>query len=59
MMMCQLVGPNYLKVKYVFGLYILRDFENSPYILINIFKIPKIIRTILQSHAKRRDQKHI
>jgi hypothetical protein len=25
--MWQLVDPNYFKVKYVFGLYILRDFE--------------------------------
>jgi len=30
----------YNRVKYVFGPYILRDFENSPYISINVFKIP-------------------
>jgi len=34
-------GPHFLRVKYVFGRYILRDFENSPYISINIFKIPR------------------
>jgi len=28
----------FIRVKYVFGRYILRDFENSPYISINVFK---------------------
>ena len=30
MLMWQLVGLNYFKVKYVFGLYILRDFKKYP-----------------------------
>jgi len=50
---------NYFKVKYVFDPTFCVTLKNSPCISINVFKIPKIIRTIFQSHAKCMDKKKL